>query len=57
MSNVLQKYELGFALLGMEGLVYVTVGAYDEFHALRLAEQTFKATLHARVESIKLVTK
>jgi hypothetical protein len=55
MSTGLQRYEIQISFLYEQGLVHMTVSAYDEFHAARLAEMTFVPSLCARVESIKLV--
>jgi len=54
-STQLQKYLVSVSFLGMTGLVHVTVSAFDEFHAVRLAEMTFPTVNRPRVESIKLV--
>lgn len=55
MSTEMQRYEVMLSLLAEQGFVHVTVSAYDEFHAARLAELTMASDLLARVESIKLV--
>jgi hypothetical protein len=54
MSTTRQKYAITFAFRNCEAMATVEVLAYDEAHAVRLAESTLSKDLGPELHHIKL---